>query len=876
MSALAIPGDGGGDEDSDDEQLLDQRPEELAEREDIKEKPEKILEICKKRIKKLIEERERKSEYHERLEKKLRKLESELAKSRQDVEQTERQLKMLKTKGQEDERKSALESSKMASRQAEHIRESLSEVLYTKPRNAPGKGTYELDTVKVAYKKDRDSMVWYNLQFRCDNTTTVKQLRKNVCNYWEIKDQDYILKTMGNNKCNEDIELKDCFKNGEIAMLRLEQKDTKNSDPPGEDELKAIQAKKPQPRQRKGSGESYNPSKAAAQVHGAQDGYRSQLEKLGGTYFLLRMQEDKPTEHVSKINLRDIIVYTAILVFTVIVYGLRRPERVEYCFVRSIEEQLMSTWSRPSDHSDPDMFTQDVPSFRDLQSHEDLWDWLNGTLPGVIWDTSVTGMGTYNLLLGYLSIRTQSIGSSGTCLDGQGDVVGRLQQLTPSAGCFGMLSYGQNEETLPMIAIRNYWENQTSSAGGIEGLIAGQEVTSNIRGSANPGVWVNRSHNEANHGTGWLEGKLSTDYDASGYSVNYRMMIDTIALAPPIYKQDLQFFRNEGWISDKTRVVIVSFTLYNFHYDLWMAIDLIAELPPSGAVVTSYYIRPFNQRNDETMEELEETYMDWARLVGALYILFYVGYTEMKHKTRNHKAGYKYYTSLNGVTDVGIVLCIFVVIFWRWTLFQGSMTTADYVLRVNDQDGVGGYQSYSNKAQAYESIFIVEGCLMVFLTYRMLSFLRLNSTVYLLWVTLGRAFREFVYFLLIFFPLLFGAMLYLHRMYGQYVPGFETLTLTTVQVYRLLEGNLPVQNLVDRDPLRALLILALFYISLSFFMLNVFVTIVVDAYYVTRLTALPGPSWGPQKWMEWATPGLCLQLSSAAKDWSKNEGTIND
>jgi hypothetical protein len=352
------------------------------------------------------------------------------------------------------------------------------------------------------------------------------------------------------------------------------------------------------------------------------------------------------------------------------------------------------------------------------------------------------------------------------------------------------------------------------------------------------------------------------------------MLLDQISEAPTKYKQDMTNFKNLGWIDAQTRVVIISFTLYNFHYDLWMAVDLIAELPSSGALVTSYHFRPFTQRKDETEKELQETYVDWLRACGALYIFFYVGYAERRHKTRNHKAGFKYHISLNGITDWGIVICVFVAVMWRWIDFQGNDTTADYIMKTHDQDGGIGFTSYSTKAKAYESLFVVEGFLMVFLSYRMISFFRLNATVYLLCHALGRAFWEFVYFSLIFFPFLFGVFLYLQKMYGPYIDGFDHLDSTVIQVYRLLEGNLDVGQLVDLEPLRSVVLLVLFYIVFTFFCMNVFVTIVVDAYYVTRLTSIPGPSWSMSKWIQWAMPSLCYQLVQAANQWSvKPEGT---
>ena len=33
----------------------------------------------------------------------------------------------------------------------------------------------------------------------------------------------------------------------------------------------------------------------------------------------------------------------------------------------------------------------------------------------------------------------------------------------------------------------------------------------------------------------------------------------------------MDFFRSQGWIGTSTRVVIISFSTYNYDYDLWTA-----------------------------------------------------------------------------------------------------------------------------------------------------------------------------------------------------------------------------------------------------------------------------------------------------------------
>ena len=101
------------------------------------------------------------------------------------------------------------------------------------------------NTVLISYFNDpQNANVRCDLTYRVSNTT-VKELREQVIQYWNIAFPDeYILKTIGGSKVSEDLDVTECFKDGEIAHLFLVRK-TPQSSIVSEAEKKAIQPKKP-------------------------------------------------------------------------------------------------------------------------------------------------------------------------------------------------------------------------------------------------------------------------------------------------------------------------------------------------------------------------------------------------------------------------------------------------------------------------------------------------------------------------------------------------------------------------------------------------------------------------------------------------------
>jgi len=804
-------------------------------------------------IRYLLDEQQRKEDYQRRLQRKLQRLEHDLSERREEVEGLQRTLALERNKHDAEHESLRRERETKVRNQKERIRDYLSEVLYSKPPTRDRKkGSYELETVLVTFVKPNDTYR-YSLSFRIDDGTTIVQLRENTCKYWGVNPEDFILKTMANNKCQDTIRVKECFRQGEIAVLRLEKKLMHSSVPPAEVELKAIQPKVKRKAKHKVVG--FN-AEDADKVQQFAENYSSLLKRMGGIYFLLRLRDTKPSEHVAKIKLRDIILYSALAITTWAVYNSRRPIGHSYWYVHGVEEAFMTRVPR-TNASIPAVATPSaleglVPSFREVKTKDDVWDWLSLTLPAIVWPhvnvtngtATLTGnqLHDYNFLAGFMSIRVQKVKTPNPAWQFC-DRNDEITKILPGAACYPDYVTDDTEETGELVNITQYWNNVS-------------DYNSNFRGPMKPGLWMSAAENRRLHNVGPVWGSVDV-HTASGYGVDYNLDSEEALVSE--YRKDLAEFRRLGWISETTRVVIISLTTYNYDYDMWAACEFLFELPPSGAIGASYVIRPFRPRVTETRAELTETYVDYCRLIIAIYILLFVGFLERKHKTKNHKAGYLYHVSLNGITDVGMVACIFCVTIWRWAEFQ-SGSAKEFLEQSTNPDI--GFWSRSDQAFSYQTIFIVEGILMVFVMYRMLSFFRLNRTVYILWHALGHALTAFIYFCLMFLPSILGFVLILHEVLGPYSKEYYLLSSTMLQVYKYVHGDdVDVSVLVQLNAIWAMIFVFIFYIVVTFLLMNVFLTIVVDAYYVVKLTSSPGERWDRWKFLKWIVPELFVNVA---------------
>eukprot|EP00929_Paragymnodinium_shiwhaense_P114304 TRINITY_DN82652_c0_g1_i1.p1 TRINITY_DN82652_c0_g1~~TRINITY_DN82652_c0_g1_i1.p1 ORF type:complete len:856 (+),score=235.40 TRINITY_DN82652_c0_g1_i1:164-2731(+) len=819
--------------------------------------------VAKQRIVALLNEQQRKEDYQKRLVRKLQKLDADLAARREDVELQYRQLQTERSKESEQAKSDQREQSNKARMQEERLRDQLSDVLYRKPPSAPGDKSsqeFELDTVLVSFAMPNEN-VRYNLSFRVDQDTTVLELRNNVCKYWGVEYDDFILMTMANSKCQGDLKVRECFRHGEIAQLKLEQKSLEN-ELVTEAELKAIQpktSKKRKGRARK-SAVSFN-SDGVDRIQKFTDNYQSQLKKMGGIYFLLKVKDTKPSEHCSKIKLRDFVVFTIFAVLTFTTYQNRRPSGQGYWFTQGIEESFMINTPLPA-IDDTTSYWDEVPKFKEVQTVHDVWLWLNNTLPAVLWNASGQGssLPSYNRMLGLLAIRVQSAkknlrnGTMDRTIHCPGENQKALVQKFDIAFCdYIMADVGEGQqETANLSEVKMYWN----------ALSEMNQTDVKFRGPALPWEWKSAEENQK-QGIAGVDGTLN-NYDASGYLLDYRLDVEDMVPELPKYRQDLTFLRSAQWISTQTRLVSLSLSLYNFDYDMWAACEFLFEISPGGTVVTSHYIRPFRPNTQETFLELQDGYLDWVRLVICIYIAVFVGMAERRHKTKNHKAGILYHFSLNGITDFGMVVSFVTIFIWRSAEFH-IKKTSNIMETIVDVDNTRGYYATTRTAQNYNSLFIIEGILFAFIMYRMLSLFRLNHKVYLLWHTIGSALKAYVYMCFMFLPTFLGFVFSANAVWGKYIEGYNSMSKTILRVYQLVEGHFDIEGLVAFDMVSATVYMLAFYAFVKFLLLNIFVTILVDAYYVVKVTSNKTgmEHWNAQRWRDWAIPGLLKDVASA-------------
>jgi len=356
-------------------------------------------------------------------------------------------------------------------------------------------------------------------------------------------------------------------------------------------------------------------------------------------------------------------------------------------------------------------------------------------------------------------------------------------------------------------------------------------------------------------------------YDASGYIVDYNLVqkdnpIDIEKLRSA-YIQDMQAFRQLGWIDKSTRFLLLSFTAYNGNFDMWTSNNFMLEFPPNGIVLAKHDVWPFKPNSWEPLLEFSEQELfelDLTRMCLVLYILYHVK-CEVNYDSSKGRPWYTFFTSYYGLCDMLIVLTAFYAFLIRLLSF-GMTPTIDAVTTSQDS-----YQAWHEISYVYNQIFIIDAAFFSLLCFRLVSFLRINRHVFVLWMAIYGTMQEFFYYAWVFVPIMSGFVLGAHCIYGSRFVYFSSYSWSVSSLIMLINGDLDYTVIYDNNLVWTLIFSVTFYLAVGLFLIHSFIAIIVDEYEGARISSGYDPAdynWREHeygKWCCWAKVGPLSPLN---------------
>mmetsp|Transcript_55104 Transcript_55104/g.128981 ORF Transcript_55104/g.128981 Transcript_55104/m.128981 type:complete len:867 (+) Transcript_55104:118-2718(+) len=821
-------------------------------------------------------EKERKHEMIERLQEKLKALNNELASRRQ-----ERDSCLLELKNQQNRNKRLIARRKQEGgdtsfsadqeEQKDKVKKCVEEALQEKVRKFSRRtengfrifdemdlmvekpmedqmNENYVDTVLVTYKVPNSEQA-YKLSYRIDKQTKAYMLREDACRYWEISEVEFVLKTFDGSKVHDDICVHSVFLDNEPAELLLAQKKPKlafnglNAIPYYE--LEAVRAKTGKAAKAKTKTKKAPEGETRTSKHQTSEGFFDSLQGAPGLWKFMTQRDLNYKGHLSRIRLRNILIYAllwSINLFSMLTY---RPQLVPYINFEGLYTSMTGARLDPSGIS--------VKAFQNISTVDEAWNWLTYTVSAeLLVNSSTTRSGFYPN--SYMDIRMQQV---------KGDEGNATESCTVDApagmACYDVFVNSETEGVEDLESLRLYWEGGNGTDDGVTGLDGRHTAVA---------PWRHVSHEDAVDAflTTPNQGRFQS-YDASGYRVQYFLQHQDLDALYEAYRSDMVQLKSLGWGNRRVRSLMLSLVTYSGNFDMWSAARFLFEMPTSGQVRPKVDIEQYEPASLEELEKpagesevvrFEVFIADTIGYILALYVGIGQVIREIHYEmTQNGKS---FLTSLLQVCILwDLLICCSYNVLYMTRYIHFDTTTKDYALDLSDQ-----FQSGMDHAYWYSVKIMLHVVVICAVSIRILGFLTLSRHWYVLWRTMSDAAKALSCVLVIFLPTFVGLVALAYATWGDEKLEFRTYQLSAISVLKIAKGDLEISSVSQAARPWATGVALFTRILFEVIFFNIWIGLLCHIYQKTRVRYGYNASeyqWPAMEWARWFTFSSLFKIS---------------
>jgi len=307
-----------------------------------------------------------------------------------------------------------------------------------------------------------------------------------------------------------------------------------------------------------------------------------------------------------------------------------------------------------------------------------------------------------------------------------------------------------------------------------------------------------------------------------------------------------------GWINNKTRSINVDFTAYNGNHDLWISNWFLLEFPPNGLVIPYSDVGLFKDLFRPYEPFGLSQIVDFVRFFLVFYLLTYHVYREISFERSQGGKAWHYLFMPLGLADLAISIGTFYVLIVRWFIYGFFMESAKEVANAQERS----FTSFKTAAYLYHQHSVLEAAVGALIIFRLLSYLRINRHIFIIWQTIYEAFVCFIRFLLVLVPILLGFVAVAYNLYSAHRGECSSFSQAVIFVIMDLSGA-KVEASDHQHPL-SLVYATLFFIVVQLVIVNSWIAVVIQSYQKVRVASGYNPRdyyWKEYDYVNWSLYG---------------------
>ncbi|CAL1137845.1 unnamed protein product [Cladocopium goreaui] len=668
------------------------------------------------------------------------------------------------------------------------------------------------DTILVTYVMPYSEQKQH-LTYRVADSTTVKTLKEDACMHWELNEAEFVLKVANNSKVHDALKVTACFRPNEDGHFLLVYKTPKNpSVLPSEyaDILPKHGRKRFLTRREEGRQDM-----TSIRMQGAKVKSKSLAEEmllLPGLFRFMTQRDRKVKKHLRSLRLRTICAYFVLVFLTAFSIAVLRPPRVGYECTTGISETITGG--------------QHPQTFDTIRSEEDIWQWLEKSVSVEVFsDDSM--LREYNYLVGYLQVLIQQVSqpSPANCKGVEGEAS------AANFSCVHSAFADSTADRSPQRKLENHWASKVAQDG------RSMEKPWEYRKMSHP---TSGAHSEA---------QAFQRTDGSGNRFEYQLQYTPLSVVRSAFLSDMHFLKQAGWLSDQTRALHLSFVAYNANHQMWIWNRYTLEVSAFGTIHPLAHIEPFRPHLLEYGLDYELLISDIVRFCLLLFLILQE-LVEFRHECKETGSSWKQLVTVQTLVDFSILIFFLVALGFRIS-YYASEPSVSYALSHLDS-----FRDAGQVAENYGVHVCLESVLLALCLYRFVYFLRVNRSVYIVWLSVARS----ASYLLRLSPLLllvFLGFLVLGMSAGNKVHecnrNFGAMVSCSLLI---LSGDYHPAQLEPGESLRLIYVILLFCFG-RLIVANIWLSILMQEYHSARVEAGFSPEtykWREYDWVNWCMP----------------------
>uniref|UniRef100_A0A8C1RSL7 Polycystic kidney disease 1 like 2b n=1 Tax=Cyprinus carpio TaxID=7962 RepID=A0A8C1RSL7_CYPCA len=280
----------------------------------------------------------------------------------------------------------------------------------------------------------------------------------------------------------------------------------------------------------------------------------------------------------------------------------------------------------------------------------------------------------------------------------------------------------------------------------------------------------------------------------------------------------LQYLFDSTWLDMYTRAVFAEFTVYNANVNLFCIVTLILE----GTAVGAFQFRSVVQ--SVRLYQSTGGFQSFLMACQVFYFLFIVYYMFLQAKLLKRQK-WAYFKNKWNLLDLAIII-----------LSWSSLSVFIKRTVQGDKD-IEYYQNHKDQFPSFHDTAVIDatlGYLMAFLVLlacvKLWHLLRLNPKLHLITSSLQRAWNDMSSFIVVIVIILLAYSLTCNLIFGWKLYSYRTFPDAFKTIFSLQFGIFNYDEVLSSDPVLGALIISTCVIFITFVILTLFVSIILEAF----------------------------------------------